>query len=89
MRSGLANVTPVLGFVLPSPPTPPSNALACGIGVDGSIGVVMVMGRRNADWRMRLKCCRVCKFDERFWLWLACSMLFGFASLRVLILVGV
>ena len=84
-------MTPVLGFVLPSPPTPPSNALACvmEVGRKGMVVVVVVMmGRRNADWRMRLKCCRVCKYDESFWLRLSCSMLFGLASLRVLGLVG-
>lgn len=29
-RSGFANITPVLGFVFPNPPTPPSNALVGG-----------------------------------------------------------
>ena len=32
MRSGLANVTPVIGLDLPRPPTPPSNALLGGGG---------------------------------------------------------
>lgn len=56
MRSGLANCTPVLGFVLPRPPTPPSNAL------DGSAAVLVKRRargeRQKVDLRRLLNCLR-------------------------------